>query len=239
MGNEKIVSVNLPVLRKIVLKHWFKLSLFVLIIIFCFKKDWSFSFKLNDASKHPKEIKMNAASKPNNIKITELNTQSPNTSSLSMGSAWQKEAYQTLPTDISETDKKAYFKRFARVAVAEKQKFGIPASLVLAAAFRQSYAGQRSMAVQNNNHFALLCGGEEPHDDGCYQRFDNAWSSFRAFSEKITTGKYAPLRKLPETDYKAWARGLEKLNYPCTCEHFAADLIEIVETYGLQRLDEN
>jgi len=43
---------------------------------------------------------------------------------------------------VSREDQLAYLKRFARVAIAERKKFGLPSSLILAVSLLHSTAGR-------------------------------------------------------------------------------------------------
>jgi flagellum-specific peptidoglycan hydrolase FlgJ len=148
-----------------------------------------------------------------------------------------------LPT-LDKATKAAYLKRFAKVAIAEKEKYGIPASLILANALHQSFAGTRSAALQANNHFGLPCsenwaGTTATLDGACVRKYENAWSSFRDHSLLLSSGKFGQLKQFGNKDYKAWAKGLQKLGYPSVnSDYLAADLVAIIETWGLARLDD-
>jgi hypothetical protein len=215
-------------------EHWFKLSLLGLILVFLYKKEFSVNFKIG--SKEPKkEIK------DSKITITKNNATEDIPLSIFGGSGTIRRKTEEMPT-IDEATKIAYLKRFAQVAVAEHKKFGIPASLILANALRQSYAGQRDFATKSNNHFGLICtegwiGTADKYGDNCVRHYDNAWSSFRDHSLILVSGNFANLKQFGDKDYRSWAKGLQKLGYPSSSEHLADDLIKIVETYRLDQLD--
>ena len=215
-------------------EHWFKLSLLALILVFLYKKELSVNFKIG--SKEPtKEIKDN--------KITSTRSTAAEDIPLSIfGSGGTiRRKTEEMPA-IAEATKVAYLKRFAQVAVAERKKFGIPASLILANALRQSYAGQREFTLKSNNHFGLPCsvdwvGAGDKYGDDCVRHYDNAWTSFRDHSVVLTSGKFANLKQFGDKDFRSWAKGLEQNGYPTTSEHLADDLIKIIETYRLNQLD--
>jgi flagellum-specific peptidoglycan hydrolase FlgJ len=48
---------------------------------------------------------------------------------------------------------------------------------------------------------------------------------------------YEALFKLKKTDYKGWAKGLQKAGY-ATDKNYPAKLIELIERYKLYRFDE-
>ena len=73
-------------------------------------------------------------------------------------------------------------------------------------------------------------------EGNCYRKYESAWMSFRDNSLLLTTGEYASLRSLGSTDYKAWANQLDKMGYS-PLDNFAAQLIHIIEHYGLSALD--
>jgi len=131
---------------------------------------------------------------------------------------------------VSEEIQMAYLKRFAHVAVSERKKYGIPSSIILANALLHSYAGNNTAAQSTNNHFGL-------QENGRMKQFENAWSSFRAHSEYITTGKFSDLRKLPKTDYQVWAKGLQELGYNQEND-LAKNLLSLIDKFQLYELDE-
>ena len=215
-------------------EHWFKLSLLTLILVFLYKKELSVNFKIG--SKEPKkEIKDNKITSTKNNVTDEI----PLSIFGSSGTFLRKT--EEMPT-IDEGIKIAYMKRFAQVAVAERRKFGMPASIVLANALRQSYAGQRDIATRSNNQFGMPCtddwtGASDKYGEDCFRHYESAWSSFRDHSIVISSGKFANLKQFGDTDYKAWAKGLQDSGYPSNSAHLADDLIQIIEHYKLFQLD--
>lgn len=106
----------------------------------------------------------------------------------------------------------AFVRRFEKVAVSERKKFGIPSSVLLACAYVNSYAGQRSGLEQTNNYFALPCTsdweGETATADGhCVRKYASAWESFRDFSIYLTSQEwYGSVKKSAGKDWQAWVR---------------------------------
>ena len=149
-------------------------------------------------------------------------------------------AYDQLQ-DIDQAITEAYLKRFAKVALMEKEKFGIPASIILANGLLHSKAGKEMPAAKANNHFAIRCtrdweGDQMTHQGDCYRSYESAWTSFRDHSFYLTTGSFSHLPKLGEVDYKAWAKGLEKGGYSSQ-PNLARQLITVIDQYGLAELD--
>ena len=66
---------------------------------------------------------------------------------------------QASPPTRTAKEKKqlAYVRRFAKVARAEMQRYGIPASIKLAQGLIESNAGESPLARRNHNHFGIKC----------------------------------------------------------------------------------
>lgn len=144
-------------------------------------------------------------------------------------------------------DCQAYIKRFKATAISEMKKYGIPASITLAQGILESNVGISRLADENNNHFGLKCFSKSCgkghcsnyHDDGhkdFFRKFDTAWESYRAHSLLLTGSRYRHLSKLKRTDYKSWAKGLQKAGY-ATNSRYAANLIQLIESLDLHKYD--
>ena len=142
---------------------------------------------------------------------------------------------------VDESVQLQFLQRFAKVAISEQQKYGVPASITLANALLHSHAGQRDMARAGNNFFALPCDGatttQGTYQGSCYRHFNNAWSSFRAHSQYVTNGSFESLRHLGSTDYRAWALALERHRFGEERE-LAATLVRLIEQFKLHELDQ-
>jgi flagellum-specific peptidoglycan hydrolase FlgJ len=234
------ITINRTMVWDYAKTHWFKISLLILILIACLKKDLSLSFRMN-TDKTKEQQTTNKVS--HDSKITAAAGENLETTPLSIvGNLFSSDKKKEEWGNINEETKRGFLKHFHQVAVAERKKYGIPASIILANALLQSYAGKRDVTLKNFNHFALPCnfnwsGESEKVDGKCYRKYENAWTSFRDHSVFITSGKFAKLRNLSNYDYKAWATGLEKLGYPSDITHLADRLIEIIEQYELEQLD--
>lgn len=232
-------------------RNWFKIGIAALLLFLLFKKDLSFSINMRAPVENPKDKTEAPRQQAKKEKNTELMTEAKPAKersesdlldvSLFGGKSRLVKAIQQLSKLDDETIQ-AYLKRFARVAVSESNKFGIPASIIMANAALQSNAGQRDIASKGNNHFALPCtndwkGATEEISGKCYRKYDNAWTSFRDNSFYMTTGRLAQLKDLKNASYKTWAKALEKADY-CEESDFADQLVDVIEKYGLMKLDE-
>jgi len=141
----------------------------------------------------------------------------------------------------------AYVKRFKKVAQAEMEKFGIPASITLAQGLIESNCGESRLATSNNNHFGIKCFSRKCRKGHCsnftddshkdfFRKYKSAWESYRSHSYLLQADRYKPLKKLAKTDYKGWAKGLKKAGY-ATDKHYAEKLIQLIEDLDLHQYD--
>jgi flagellum-specific peptidoglycan hydrolase FlgJ len=139
-----------------------------------------------------------------------------------------------------------YIARYAKIAVQEMHKYGIPASISLAQGLVESRYGTSKLAVRNNNHFGMKCfskncrpghcsNHEDDHHKDFFRKYKTPWESWRAHSLMLANGRYASLKKHGK-NYRAWAKGLEQLGY-ATDPSYSEKLIGVIERYNLQRFD--
>ena len=226
-------------------QHWFKLFLLAIVLYLFTKKDFSFSINLSDPAEQEQPLK-----EGNDHQATQKKAYVTEKTSLKQGvlnrlslSPFKKKTTSTanrLP-QIEESIKHDYLKRFAKVVIEERRKFGIPSSVLLGSALLHSQAGERAIATTANNHFAIRCSSDwagpiSKQSDVCYRKYENAWMSFRDNSLYLSSGKFASLQSLGNKDYKAWAHKLETFGYS-EFDNFAAQLIELIQLYGLDDLD--
>ncbi|MFK7947943.1 MAG: glycoside hydrolase family 73 protein [Saprospiraceae bacterium] len=139
-----------------------------------------------------------------------------------------------------------YIKTYTPIALAEQKKYGIPISITIAQGLLESDAGGSRLARNNNNHFGLKCFSktcvkghcvnytDDSHKD-FFRNFESAWGSFRGHSALLQKPRYKNLYTLKTTDYKGWARGLQKAGY-ATDKRYADKLIKIIEILELHKL---
>lgn len=158
-----------------------------------------------------------------------------------------RDPFADAPNDDEQAlTTKAYIRRYKEVAVAEMNKFGIPASIKMAQAILETNSGKSKLATVNNNHFGVKCFSKscekghcsnfsDDHHKDFFRKYESAWASWRAHSQLLSTGRYAELSKHGKS-YEAWARGLTELGY-ATDPQYANKLIRTIEQYQLQMLD--
>lgn len=138
-----------------------------------------------------------------------------------------------------------YIEQYKDAAIANRDSFGIPASITLAQGLLESSAGKSILATQCNNHFGIKCGsswyGEtmKKDDDSsqeCFRCYATAAESFRDHSDFLRKQRYAFLFDYDVTRYDEWARGLSKAGY-ATDPAYPNKLITLIETYQLYLYD--
>lgn len=156
--------------------------------------------------------------------------------------------HQVDPAIVATKNKicQDYIAKYSTTAKEEADLFNIPASITLAQGLLESNAGASSLAAKENNHFGIKCRKKclgcrcaNYTDDSRYDMFrifDSAWESFRAHSKLLSSKRYKHLAKLPLTDYKNWAHGLQAAGY-ATDKRYASKLIKIIEVLELDRFD--
>lgn len=138
-----------------------------------------------------------------------------------------------------------YFDTYREVAIQQMLQYKIPASITLAQGVLESGAGRSELTRRSNNHFGIKCNGwtgrKSYHDDDmpneCFRAYDSAYESYEDHSKFLTGNRrYSRLFELKRSDYKGWAKGLKACGY-ATSPVYATQLINIIELYGLHKLD--
>ena len=143
-------------------------------------------------------------------------------------------------------DIRSYIKEYNTLAISEMYDYGIPASITLAQGILESGSGTSTLALEAKNHFGIKChvhwnGPSVYHDDDekqeCFRKYASIEASFRDHSIFLAErSRYAFLFKLRKSDYKGWAKGLQKAGY-ATSSTYAKKLIRLIDDYNLTRYD--
>jgi flagellum-specific peptidoglycan hydrolase FlgJ len=139
----------------------------------------------------------------------------------------------------------SYIDQFKGIAIAEMEKYGIPASIKLAQALLESGNGNSTLAREANNHFGIKCGGtwkgpsmtksdDNPND--CFRVYSNPEQSFKDHSQFLLRKRYEKLFSLNKNDYKGWAYALKEAGY-ATNPRYPELLIDLIERYELYKYD--
>jgi hypothetical protein len=228
-------------------QHWFKIGLVALFLYAFLSKDFSFNIQIQ-APERP-------ATQPDDYQTRRQSRKETLTDSGDV-QAQASNRFDFLPawgTDDSEylilrlnrleaEDIEQFLQRFSHVAETEQEKYGIPASIILANSLLQSEAGTHYLVSRGNNYFGLPCsddwqGQTQDGEKGeCLRRYDNAWMSFRDHSLYYTTGNNSQLRQLAGKNHQRWAKAME--DSPAnTTKRLADQLLELIEKFDLARFD--
>jgi flagellum-specific peptidoglycan hydrolase FlgJ len=152
----------------------------------------------------------------------------------------------TSKTVVTSDLVNSYILQFKDIAIGNMQKYGIPASIILAQGILESGAGKGDLAVEANNHFGIKChkdwlGESVRHDDDaeqeCFRKYPEASESYRDHALFLVgKNRYASLFTYEKDDYKAWAKGLRACGY-ATDPNYPDKLISYIERYNLHQYD--
>ena len=147
---------------------------------------------------------------------------------------------------VAQNKTERYIEKYQSVAIAEMDRYGIPASITLAQGILESGNGESRLALDGKNHFGIKCHEnwkgktiiEDDDEKGeCFRKYSKAADSYRDHSLFLTErGRYSFLFEFQKTDYKAWAKGLKKAGY-ATNPKYPKLLIDLIEKYDLSRFD--
>jgi flagellum-specific peptidoglycan hydrolase FlgJ len=206
--------------------NWFPIVVVVLLLLAALKRNVPWSFGAPKASRE---------------KFTELTTTAPQAPSAMGVLDSPKPPSSAVPT-IEESVAVPFLQRFGRVAVGEQKKFGVPASVLLACAYVNSFAGQRTGVAQANNYFGLPCTGNWDGNTAtveglCLRKYATPWESFRDFSIFLSTQEwFGAAKKSAGRDWQRWAAALGE--QPLTdVQDFGTELRQVIERYRLYELD--
>ena len=237
-----------------VARHWLRVGIVLLTLFLFTRKQINFSVQLGQSAAQPIHQESQAAPYAERSIPIEAEPQpaantndAPRTARLNVlgnGSTAAPVEAPSLLDRLHRTDEsaiQAFIRRFSNVAQTEQDRYGIPASITLANGLLHSQAGLHHGVSQANNYFGLGCtidwqGNTVGQSSSCLRAYPNAWTSFRDHSLYITTGQFAGLTNQHRADYRAWARGLEQLDYLGT-PGLAQQLVTVIEELGLAQYD--
>ncbi|MEN0005858.1 MAG: glucosaminidase domain-containing protein [Bacteroidota bacterium] len=142
-----------------------------------------------------------------------------------------------------------YVKQYKQIAIAEMERYGIPASITLAQGLLESNVGESKLAKRNLNHFGIKCFSRKCKKGHCsnftddshkdfFRIYKSEKESYRAHSLLLKNGKrYNKLFRLQPTDYRGWAKGLSKAGY-ATDKRYAQKIIGLIEDLDLDQYDD-
>jgi hypothetical protein len=222
---------------KFIKSNWFSIALVLLVAMAVARRGLRINFG-GSAAPEPREL-----SRGKNERFTEDKTlaDAEKPSQLGLSLPESAHARKALPA-VDDATAVAYLRRFGNVAVGERKKFRVPASVLLALSYVNSFSGTRETAKQANNFFTLPCSPEfegqtATIDGGCYRRYDTAWESFRDFSIYLAAQEWlGPMRSACGQDWRLWVPALAKQDVS-DVENFEAEMTKVIQSYRLYELD--
>lgn len=196
---------------------WLKLGLAALALFIFTQKDIHFSINMKAPLETVIDDRQESPNTPANIDQMSL------VSPVSLTNASAEPTFSL--NNISDQQARSYIQRFERVARAEMDKFGIPASIKMAQGILESKAGTNEDAMTYNNHFGQVMAGGE---------YKSAWQNWRAHSLFLQQN-YPSLFELGP-NRKKWVKEFKQLGYSSD-RNYGKYLLDIIEKYDLSELD--
>lgn len=195
---------------------WWKIGLLVLAVFVVLKKDIQFSIDMKaPVGAAPKDEESSTARSD----VDEMTMARP--TALKSGESFRP----ALPSELENEDVRTYVDRYADIALAEKEKYGIPASVLLGHALMESHAGRHPAVAERHNHFGSAFAGRS---------FANDRESWRAFCSLLY--QEYPAFFDDKMDYREWAAALYRSGLS-NLHRYDRKLIEVIEKYQLYLLD--
>ena len=141
----------------------------------------------------------------------------------------------------------SYINQYKSLALAQEDKYGIPAPITLAQGIVESGAGRSSLTRRSNNHFGVKAHGRknyvEAKDDEpglskfrVYASAEESYEDHSRFLAVENRGRYKDLFTYHIFDYRRWAHGLKAAGY-ATDPNYATSLIQIIERFQLYKIN--
>ena len=244
------MKISLTRLTAFAGRHWLRLGLVGCALFLLSQKQVNFNVRLGQPehhaplpASHPDSAAPVVEDTPSTY-YTDQGAEAPRSggffSRFNFFGGGEPDLYERL-TGQGDSEVDAFLERFAHVAQAEQEKFGIPASVTLATGLLYSRGGKAALVRELNNYFHLPCGSDWQGATGraegeCLRRYETAWTSFRDFSLTLTTGEYARLSAFGPRDYRRWSAGMEELGFQGN-DKLASELQRTIDRYQLFRYD--
>lgn len=118
------------------------------------------------------------------------------------------------------------------------QRYGLPASIVLAIAIHESAAGKSKIARHLNNHFGIKGPNNSSEIKSAYKGYPNVDSSYSHFVDWLKSRQKMRIlfEKYTHYDYKNWVYGIQRGGYAAS-RTWATQVLAIIKKYRLYEYD--
>lgn len=147
---------------------------------------------------------------------------------------------------ITPSVREAFFTKYAKVAISEMNRTGVPASITMAQAAIEGRFGTSSLVGKAKNHFGIKCFSKTCPKGHCINKTDDTHKdffktyktdegSFVDHSDFLVRNGYKKACN-GSKDYKVWSGVLQQKGY-ATDGKYGQTIVQIVQTYGLDKFD--
>lgn len=150
---------------------------------------------------------------------------------------------------MTSEEQKAFFDKYAPIAIDQQIKFGIPASVTLAQMALESGYGQSKLANNGNNYFGIKVHGDynqagrfgyysddRPNEKFCH--YNSVEESVTDHSRLLVNSHYSKYcGNLSSTDYTGWIKGVKAAGY-ATDPKYVSSIVGVINSYNLDKYDQ-
>ena len=136
---------------------------------------------------------------------------------------------------------KTYIKKYESLAVEKAVEHKIPASIILGVSIIESAGGKSLICKALNNFFGIKgknwSSQKKMGYKSAYKEYETDDASFEHFCQIIRNKKF--YKKLKGSDdYKEWLNEMNKASYASAKEKWVKDIVQTIEKYDLDKLDD-
>ncbi len=147
-------------------------------------------------------------------------------------------AFSTVQTFAQRITAQAYIEQHKAAAIQYMEKYGCPASIILAVAMHESAHGNSKIARYLNNHFGIKGPNNSKEIRSAYKGYGSVDESYRDFIDFLK--RRESTEKLFEMcephEYQKWAQGIAQSGY-AQSKTWSSTVIGMIRKYNLHELD--
>lgn|SRR5690606_5033091 len=147
-------------------------------------------------------------------------------------------AVSTVQAVAQRITPQAYIEQHKAAAIEYMEKYGCPASIILAVAMHESAHGNSKIARYLNNHFGIKGPNDSKEIRSAYKGYESVEASYRDFIDFLQRRKSTKkLFDLYEPhQYQKWAQGIARSGY-AQSPSWSSKVIGMIRRYNLHELD--